>query len=269
MSAPNKTGTVLAILILGLAGAIGLAAVQLIRLGEVGDRVDLLERRLGELEGRAAAGERRAGSGEGGDLAELERAQEALGRRVDALLLRTTSNTKRLDFIEAGDIGDLGIEAFIEERIASSGAGKGLLGGRYPDLDRVAGFLGLSAGQQARVAEIIDRSKDRVLKVMETAHGDGRTLVGEVADVLSAPMTPENKLKQMQNMLFGHGPPGSEDSYFTHVMEIRVEALDAFQGTLTAEQQAKWKTMGHDLFAIRTGYSPFKSAAETLVEGDP
>ncbi len=266
MNAPALQKFAALVLLLALAGAIGLAVVQYSRLGEVRRRIDRLDGRVNEVLARESTG---AGDEDdiAGRLDDLRRANEALGKRLDTLLLRTTANTKRLDSIEAGDLEDLGLEDYVEQKVGETLGQGTTLNTRRPDLDRVAEYLGLSDRQRARVADIIDRSKDDVWKLMQETGADGRSLSEGVKEALTAPVAPEKKNEAMADQLFNHGPAGSEDSYFTHMMDIRAEALDTFQGTLTAEQQAKWKGMGFDLFAIQTGYTPFRKAVQEAVAG--
>jgi hypothetical protein len=252
MNAPAFQKFAALVLLLALAGAIGLAVVQYSRLGEVRWRIDRLDGRVNELLARESTG---AGDEDdiAGRLDDLRRANEALG--------------KRLDSIEAGDLEDLGLEDYVEQKVGETLGQGTTLNTRRPDLDRVAEYLGLSDRQRARVADIIDRSKDDVWKLMQETGADGRSLSEGVKEALTAPVAPEKKNEAMADQLFNHGPVGSEDSYFTHMMDIRAEALDTFQGTLTAEQQAKWKGMGFDLFAIQTGYTPFRKAVQEAVAG--
>jgi hypothetical protein len=268
MSAPNVPRLAVFVLLLALAGVIGLAIMQYQRLGEARRRIDRLEGRVNDLlDARGAAGG--GGADAAASLDELKRADEDLGRRIDTLLLRTVSNTKRLDSVEAGNLDELGLEEFVEQKIGQTLGQGQRLASRRPEIDRVAEYLGLSDRQRTRIADIIDRSKDEVWKLMQDARADGSNLSASLAEALNAPTSPEQKKKAMADQLFNHGPPGSADSYFTHMMEIRTGALDDFQGTLTAEQQARWKGMGLDPFAIQTGYTPFKKAVQEVVEGTP
>jgi hypothetical protein len=267
MATNNASRLLVTVLLLALAGVIGLAIVQYQRLGEAGRRIERLEGRVDGL--LAEDGNPR----DPGDIAtrldELRAADEALGRRVDALLLRTTANTRRLDSIAAGDLGGLGLDAFVAQKVDETLGKPRPMADNRPELDRVAEYLGLSDHQRRQVADIIDRSKDDVWRMMHERRPDGSDLAGNVTEILNTPMAPDKKLKAMTEGLFQHGPPGSEDSYFTHMMEIRTRALDDFGQTLTDDQRARWKGMGFDLFSIQTGHSPFKQAADELLQGSP
>jgi hypothetical protein len=268
---PGWIKALLVALVLACVGLAAAAAYMLSALGEAREELSRLDERITDL--THPDGATRSALGKlgdvGGELAALREQNEQLTDRVDALGLKLRATGRRLDLFETGDLEDLGIDELVDQKLSARLAEQRTLSGRKrPSIDKLAEYLGLSAGQQQRITATIDRAKDDVWDVLNTRRNDGRTLVDDLSEILNAPLSPEVKKKQLLSKLFKEGPPDSEDSYFTEIMEIRSGALDDFYGALTAEQQGKFETMGLDPFGVQTGYSPFRDEVwKALMDG--
>jgi len=262
----------LVVLVLACAGLTAATAHVLSELGEARDELERLEGQITDLvhpDGATKSAHAKLGD-VGEQIAELRKQNEQLTDRVDALSLKLRATGRRLDLFETGDLEDLGIDELVDQKLSDRIAERRqtMEGRKRPDVDKLADYLGLSAGQQQRITASIDRAKDDVWEILSAPRGDGRTLVDDLSETLNAPLAPDVKKKQLMSKLFKEGPPDSEDSYFTEIMEIRSGALDEFYGVLTAEQQTRFKGMGIDPFGVQTGYSPFRDEVWKAIMGD-
>jgi hypothetical protein len=259
---PNWLKVVISSLVLACLGLAAAAVYLLSALDHANDKLSRLEGRISDLAhpdgATRSAHDKLTDIGE--QLGQLRKQSSDLADRVDVLTLKLRATSRRLDLIEAGNLEDLGIDELVNQKLSDKiDERRERLSGRHrPSVERLGEYLGLSAGQQQRVAEAIDRAKDDVWEMLNQRRQDGRALTDDLAEILNAPLAPDVKKKQLLSKLFKEGPPNSEDSYFTEIMEIRSGALDGFYGALNAEQQAKFKSMGIDPFGVQTGYSPFR-----------
>jgi len=268
---PGWIKLVIALLALACVGLAAATAYVLSALGEAREELDRLDGQLSDM--AHPDGATRSALGKLGDVGEqltaLREQNAQLADRVDALTLKLRATDRRLDMFETGDLEDLGIDELVDQKLSQRIAERQTLTGRQrPTVDKLGEYLGLNAGQQQRIASTIDRAKDDVWEILSTRRSDGRSLVDDLSDVINAPLSPEVKKKQILSKLFKEGPPDSEDSYFTEIMEVRSGALDEFYGVLSADQHEKFKTMGIDPFGVQTGYSPFRDEVWKAVMGD-
>lgn len=269
---PGWNKVVLAVLVLACAGLAAASVYVLAALGEATEQLTRFEGQLADL--AHPDGATRSVHDKLGDvseqLAKLQEQSAELTDRVDALTLKLRATGRRLDLFETGDLEDLGIDELVDRKLSQQLVERRqqLAGRRRPTVDKLGEYLDLNAGQQQRIAAVIDRAKDDVWEVLSTQRGDGRSLMDDLAETLNAPLAPEVKKKQLLSKLFKEGPPDSEDSYFTKIMEIRSGALDDFYGVMTQDQLGKFKTMGIDPFGVQTGYSPFRDEVWKTLMGD-
>jgi hypothetical protein len=270
----KQPGWIKALLVVLVLACIGLGAAWAYvgqALGRATDEITRLEGEIADLahpDGATRSAYDELGK-TGSAIEELRKQQAELADRVDALMLKLRSTDKRLDSVEAGDLEDLGIDNLVDQKLSERIAERRhtMAGRKRPSIDKIAEYLGLSAGQQQRLADTIDRAKDDVWEMLNERREDGRTLADDLAEILNSPVAPKTKKKQLLSKLFKEAPLGSEDSYFTKMMEIRSGALDGFNGILTADQHAKFKGMGIDPFGIQTGYSPFRDEVWKTIMG--
>jgi hypothetical protein len=272
MSKPGGWIKAVVVVLALCCAALAIAAIYLTTaLGEATGKLERVETRLADLahpDGATKSAFDKLGRA-GAELSALKEQNAKLADRIDALQLKLRSTDRRLDSIEAGDLEDLGIDELVDQRLSQRivESRKKLGERRRPTVERLAEYLGLSAGQQQRVTGTIDRAKDDVWELLNEQRADGRTLVDDLSETFNSPLAPEAKKKQLLKQLFQEGPPGTEDSYFTKIMEIRSGALDDFYGILDDGQQGKFKGMGIDPFGIQTGYSPFRDEVWKAVMG--
>ena len=269
---PGWIKVVLVLLVLVCAGLAAATAYILSALGDARDQLTRLDGRLADLahpDGATKSAFDKLGD-VGRQLTELREQNDQLADRVDALTLKLRATGRRLDLFETGDLEDLGIDELVDQKLSERIVERRqtMAGRRRPTVEKLGEYLGLSAGQQQRVAAAIDRAKDDVWEVLNTRRNDGRSLIDDLSETLNSPLAPAAKKKQLLSKLFKEGPPDSEDSYFTEIMEIRSGALDDFYGALTADQHKKFKGMGIDPFGVQTGYSPFRDEVWKAVMGD-
>ncbi|MBW2278944.1 MAG: hypothetical protein JRF63_15730 [Deltaproteobacteria bacterium] len=269
---PGWIKVLLFVLLLACAGLAATSAYMLSALGDANDELVRLEGQITDL--AHPDGATKSAFDKLGDvsqqIAALHKQNEQLTDRVDALTLKLRATGRRLDLFETGDLEDLGIDELVDQKLSDRLAERRqtMAGRKRPSVDKLAAYLGLSAGQQQRITSSIDSAKDDVWEILSTPRGDGRTLVDDLSETLNAPLAPAVKKKQLMSKLFKEGPPDSEDSYFTEIMGIRSGALDDFYGVLTADQQTKFKSMGIDPFGVQTGYSPFRDEVWKAIMGD-
>lgn len=247
----------IAFIALACFGMLAAAAYTIAGLHEALDQISRLEGQIADLSHQKDG----AGSSNLDEAIARLRAQgEELDERIDVLTLKMRATSRRLDSVEAGDLDDLGIDDLVDQKLSEhlTERRKSLTAARRPSVERLGEYLTLTTGQEHRVAQVIDRAKDDVWEVLNTRREDGQTLMEGVVETLKTPLAPEVKKERLLSQLFNQGPPGSEDSYFTTIMEIRAGALDDFYTILDDGQDTKFKTMGIDPFAIQTGYSPFR-----------
>ncbi|MFO8071452.1 MAG: Spy/CpxP family protein refolding chaperone [Polyangia bacterium] len=240
------------------------------RLEKTGSRLEHLEARIADLfhpDGAArSAAERVSELSE--RLAEMKKSRSELIDRIDAVLLKMRANSRRLDAIEAGDLEDLGIEELVDrklvETVQRARMGKG--NRKRPPVEQLAQYLELTPAQQQRIRDTIDAAKDDLLELMRAERRDGSTLGSDLAAVMRSKADPEAKRKAVMSELFGKSPPGTNESYFTRIMDLRAESLDEFYQVLDDSQYEKFRSLGVDPFAVQTGYSPFRDLAEGTAE---
>ncbi len=240
------------------------------RLEKAGSRLEHLEARIADLshpDGAArSAAERVFELSERLDAMQQSRAE--LIDRIDAVLLKMRANSKRLDAIEAGDLEDLGIEDLVDRKLIETvqRARMGKNKGKRPPVEQLAQYLELTPAQQQRIRDLIDGAKDDLLELMRAERRDGGTLGSDLAEVMRTKAGPEAKRKAVMSELFGKSPPGTNESYFTRIMDMRAESLDEFYEALDDSQYEKFRSLGIDPFAVQTGYSPFRDLAKGAAE---
>jgi Spy/CpxP family protein refolding chaperone len=187
---------------------------------------------------------------------------------ISALVLKLRANSKRLDRLEAGDLGDLGIDALIDRKLDETiamRAGAGL--GRRPDMEALGDRLGLDGRQRQQITSLLDKAKARVYDVMAADMGDGRDMMDSMLETMRGKGSREDKTRKVLSDMFNQNVPGSDDSYFSTLMDIRTSSVSGFQQILTPEQLASFKSLNIDFFGIQTGYSPFSEELQQVLAG--
>jgi len=203
-------------------------------------------------------------------IASLEEENRAIRDRLDALLLKLRANGKRLDDLEAGDLADLGLEELIDKRLGEKiieGRTRALKSRIRTPVDKLGEQLDLTERQKKQITTALDRAKEEVYEVMTAERDDGGSLMQDMVDILRGPDRPRRKKRKILGRLFNGSAPGSDQSYFTDIMEIRAEAADSFQNALNDEQLGAFKKSGMSIFGIQTGYTPFTDSIQDAFEG--
>jgi len=266
MQGSNTTKLLLILLIVGLGGTIAFNILLLGKLDKTSDEMKRLEDRVEELErlqrdfAAAADGEIEAGP--------VAKRLEELDDHMSSLALKLRANGKRLDALEAGDLGDLGIDELIDQKLVES-IDKARYGplGKAPDMDKLGDYLELTERQKQRITSLLDESKESVYDIMAREMGDGGNMMDKMLETMNGPGDREQKTRKMLSDLFETTVPGTDESYFTTLMDIRTRAMSDFQGTLTGEQLRSFEGTGAGVFGIRTGYHPFSEELQQVLSG--
>lgn len=188
---------------------------------------------------------------------------------LETLMLKLRAVSRRLDALEAGDIEDLGIASLIDRKLGESAA-KGLpLGQGFAKMDDIGSKLQMSEAQKKRATDIIDRARAEIVDILHTRDASGRTMAERIALRLKEPGSRANKTENIVSDMFDSNVPGTDESYFTALMNVRQGAIEQFQGSLSQEQLDAFGGMGVDVFAIETGYSPFAAEWQSALSGKP
>lgn len=195
-------------------------------------------------------------------------AGDAVSKRdLEAVMLKLRAVARRLDALEAGDIEDLGIETLIDRKLLEKMPPGGPGGRRAAKLDTVGEKLGLSDAQKKRAAEVLDRAKTDVLDILRARDDDGLTMSERLAARLKEPGSRAEKTRKVLTDMFDNSVPGTDNSYFTAIMDVRRNAITDFNSGLSAEQLSAFEGLGIDVFGIETGYSPFAEEMESALTG--
>lgn len=188
-------------------------------------------------------------------------------RDLEVAMMRLRALSRRLDALEAGDIEDLGIETLIDRKLLEKMPPGGPGGRRAAKLDTVGEKLGLSEAQKKRAAEVLDRAKTDVLDILSARDDDGLTMSQRIAEDLKGPGSRAEKTRKLLTDMFDRSVPGTDDSYFTAIMNIRRNAISDFNSGLTGQQLSAFEGLGIDVFGIETGYSPFAEQMKSALTG--
>ena len=261
----KKIETVLLVLLLITTAGLGIYLVTAVdqirsRLGRLEDEVLDLAHPDGAT--RSAATRMKKMSA---DMADLTDRLKALDDRIGAILLKARANSKRLDSLEAGDLSDLGLGALIDRKLKGGAQGAGPLGsfaGR--DIDSIGDKIQLTDLQRRRVANLMDRAKEDVMDVLTAARQEDPELVEYIGNVMRSGEDIKNVANQLLPKLFNNNVPGTDESYFSALLDIRQNATADFGNILSADQLDAFGKLEIDIFGIGTGYSPFKKEGEKL-----
>lgn len=267
MQGSYTTKLLLILLIVGLGGAIAFNVLLLGEFNETSDEIHRLEERVEGLEqlGRDSAKAAREGAEAAGP---MERRLEDLDDHLSSLGLKLRANGKRLDALEAGDLGDLGIDELIDQKLVET-INKARYGplGKAPDVEKLGDYLELTERQKQRITSLLDESKERVYDIMAREMGDDGNMMDRMLETMNGSGDREQKTKKILSDLFETTVPGTDESYFTTLMDIRTKAMSDFQGTLTGEQLKNFEGSGAKIFGIRTGYHPFSEELQQVLSG--
>ena len=261
----KKIVTVLLALLLILTAGLGVYLTTAV--GQIRSRLDRLEDEVLDLahpDGatRSAATRMKKMSAEMADITER---LKSLDDRIGAILLKARANSRRLDSLEAGDLSDLGLGALINRKLTGGADGVGPLGpstGR--DIDSIGDKIQLTDLQRRRVTNLMDKAKEDVLNVLSAARQEDPELVEYIGNALNSGEDIKSIANQLLPKLFNNNVPGTDESYFSALLDIRQNATAGFKDILSADQFDAFGKLELDIFGIGTGYSPFKKEGEKL-----
>ena len=261
----KKIETLLLVLLLITTAGLGIYLVTAV--GQIQNRIGRLEDEVLDLahpDGatRSAATRMKKMSA---DMADLTDRLKALDDRIGAILLKARANSKRLDSLEAGDLSDLGLGALIDRKLQGGAQGAGPLGsfaGR--DIDSIGDKIQLTDLQRRRVANLMDKAKEDVMDVLTAARQEDPELVEYIGNVMRSGEDIKNVANQLLPKLFNNNVPGTDESYFSALLDIRQNAAADFENILSADQLDAFGKLEIDIFGIGTGFSPFKKEGEKL-----
>ena len=256
-----------ALLVLLLITTAGLGVYLVTTVDQIRDRLGRLEDEVLDLahpDGatRSAATRMKKMSA---DMADLTERIKALDDRIGAILLKARANSKRLDNLEAGDLSDLGLGALIDQKLKEGAHGAGPLGpstGR--DIDSIGDKIQLTDLQRRRIANLMNKAKEDVMSVLTAARQEDPELVEYIGKVMRSGEDIKSIANQLLPKLFNNNVPGTDESYFSTLLDIRQNATVDFRDILSADQFDTFGKLGIDIFGIGTGYSPFKKEGEKL-----
>jgi hypothetical protein len=126
-------------------------------------------------------------------------------------------------------------------------------------MDEMGEKLSLSENQKMRVADTINRGRERILELASEAIDAYPEGAEEMKAIVHSKATSRKKMLQIAKKLQSNSPPDSDQSYYETIINLRSEAIQEIKSTLTAEQFAKFQKTGVGLVGIRTGYFKGKS----------
>ncbi len=124
----------------------------------------------------------------------------------------------------------------------------------------VANELDLTSGQQMDLSEAIDDLKVSLFRLVEQAQSDDSVILDRIKDTLFERAPAKKKMREIVLALASEVPPGSEQSYYHTLVEIRERAADDFEKILSTQQLKRFYAMRLGPFNIDTGYYPFLDA---------
>lgn len=267
MQAANSNKLLLILLVVGLGGTIAFNIVLMGKLDKTGDRIARLQDRVDDLSSSEKAGSARDEKAAGAEEALTERLED-IDDNISSLSLKLRANGKRLDALEAGDLGDLGIDELIDQKLVETidRARYGPLG-KQPDMDKLGDYLQLTERQKTQLTDLLDKSKEQVYDIMARDMGDGKDMMDSMLDTMNGDGSRDDKMRKILSDMFETTVPGSDESYFSTLMDIRTRAMSDFQGTLTREQLTAFEGSGTGIFGIKTGYHPFSEELQQVLSG--
>lgn len=164
---------------------------------------------------------------------------------------------QRIEALEQGGEGAAGgeIDDIVDRKLGEKMVAvmHGRLGGTV-SIDDFSAALGLDDTQKNRVADILNRSRDRIYELADTAIANQPELAKRMNQIVKSKDPLPKKIRRMSEMLSKVGPPGSDETYYDALVKIRDETLQEFDGTLNEEQLEKYKKHPLSLIGVNTGY---------------
>ncbi len=190
-----------------------------------------------------------SGTQEKNNLLSVEMRLQAVLRRLDMLESRGHAIEEELDH-------KLGKQTSRERK-------KKRLGRTKTSLAHVASELDLTVGQQIELSDALDNLKESLFRLIEQARTEDSSVMDRINDTMLERAPVKKKMREVILALASEVPPGSEQSYYHTLVEMREQAAGDFEKILTQQQLRRFYAMRLGPFNIDTGYYPFLDSTET------
>jgi hypothetical protein len=235
-------------------------------------RLEAVEKRLDEIHDIGELGE---------SLVETAERLDEIEGEVEQLRLASLASSGKLKKLDSkvgegedieGRISEMfpELEALIERKVASEvDSHKGPAIPLYPSIQELSDTLGLNQYQKQKTADLINQAKYEAFEVVSLPREDGTSLMDEFSQAILHSDEPRKEGMRVLMKLLVDDVPGSDQSYFDRLMQIRRQALDEAGASMSPEQAENLGSMKINVFGVDTGYNPITDYFKGAMAGEP
>jgi len=193
----------------------------------------------------------------------LKLPQEEQARRTESRLrslessLRTLNARSGTDRAEYGDASLGSLEDLIDQKLGARLSDEEETKGRRRrgiTIDQLAEDLSMSENQKLRVADAIDRARERVAELGSMVLEQDPQAPRRLNELIRSKGKPMKKVRTIIRDLRTTNPPDMDESYWEVVKQLRQETRDEVRSVLTAEQFDELRKRKIALFNVKTGF---------------
>jgi phage gp16-like protein len=190
--------------------------------------------------------------------------QSADNSGLKSLELKLVSALRRLDALESQDGRspnlDEAIDRKLSEKVNHGQTESAMLAGlgqnrgprfRRTPIDSIVEKLDMTDEQKSKFTDIVQRVKNSMLELSETANNEDPEFVKEINELVRDRSRPRLRSERIKEKLSSKNLPGSDETYLETLTQLRSKAFSELESVLTAEQVQAFKDMRVSIFNIR------------------